>query len=346
MANSGYLAPGLPDLASPVYRINRAGHNQLPAQFRICRDASYPFCNLHLVLAGTMTVRWHDREWLVPAGELFLLPAYAAHEYRAAQEQPVELLWIEFYGGDATRQAQNLLERHGPVFADQAMTDAGAPDRLPSRPCAAVEHLLRRLLAGLVPAQATLQPPENAGCGAHRFADQPVIKTSRLIYDILLALWNAILPTDNPAATIRQTRDAAMSDAGETSRQAALAGQAQAVALAIDYIRQHPAANPTVRELAGLVRFNPTHFAKFFRQWTGSTPARWVLAEKINRARILLATDDRKINAIASELGFCSASHFIRQFRQLAGQSPSAYRLQNLSYRQADDSCPPPDRSV
>lgn len=65
-----------------------------------------------------------------------------------------------------------------------------------------------------------------------------------------------------------------------------------------------------------------------FKQSTGLTPHQYVIARRLNRAQVLLATTDLTILEICFRVGFKSQSHFTRLFRKLTGITPRAYRDQ------------------
>lgn len=67
-------------------------------------------------------------------------------------------------------------------------------------------------------------------------------------------------------------------------------------------------------------------FARRFRDATGSTPARWVLARRLDAARTLLETTTWSIERIARECGFGSAVTFRQNFVAAFATTPTFYR--------------------
>ena len=57
-----------------------------------------------------------------------------------------------------------------------------------------------------------------------------------------------------------------------------------------------------------------------------TTPERWLQAQQLEHARVMLEATSYQIGVIAYGAGFADASHFTRQFRQTYGMTPSAYR--------------------
>ena len=62
------------------------------------------------------------------------------------------------------------------------------------------------------------------------------------------------------------------------------------------------------------------------------SPASYIANVRINAAKTLLGTTDRRISDIASDVGFFDHSHFIRTFKRIVGATPAKYR-RNLTMR-------------
>ncbi len=82
----------------------------------------------------------------------------------------------------------------------------------------------------------------------------------------------------------------------------------------------------SVEELAGRARMSPRNFTRRFRETTGSTPARWILARRLDEARGLLESTDWSIARIAAVCGFASAVTFRQNFAAHYATSPTSYR--------------------
>jgi AraC family transcriptional regulator len=76
-------------------------------------------------------------------------------------------------------------------------------------------------------------------------------------------------------------------------------------------------------QVAGMSRY---HFLRTFRAVVGLTPHQYLLHLRMRRAAVRLRRSDESVSAIAYDSGFGDLSTFNRQFRRLAGRSPSAYR--------------------
>jgi AraC family transcriptional regulator len=84
----------------------------------------------------------------------------------------------------------------------------------------------------------------------------------------------------------------------------------------------------TLREMAQSVELSRAHFARMFRKSTGESPHQFVLRQRIERAMIMLRSDDARVVDVAVACGFKTQQHFARVFRHVCGVSPTDYRLE------------------
>ncbi len=81
-----------------------------------------------------------------------------------------------------------------------------------------------------------------------------------------------------------------------------------------------------VATMAGHAGVSPRTFARRFRQETGTTPLRWLLAQRVLEARRLLEESDLPIDQIAWRAGFGTAASLREHFRRATATTPTAYR--------------------
>jgi AraC-like DNA-binding protein len=84
--------------------------------------------------------------------------------------------------------------------------------------------------------------------------------------------------------------------------------------------------NLSLEQLARECGLSRSHFARAFRQSTGSAPHQWLMAQRLERARNLLRGSRTPLSELARACGFLDASHFSRVFRRDTGMTPSDYR--------------------
>jgi AraC-like DNA-binding protein len=73
-------------------------------------------------------------------------------------------------------------------------------------------------------------------------------------------------------------------------------------------------------------------FYRLFKRELGISPNDYILAEKMNRAKELLARPGNKIAAISYELGFSDSNYFIRAFKKIVGVTPGAFQMQAIHH--------------
>lgn len=101
----------------------------------------------------------------------------------------------------------------------------------------------------------------------------------------------------------------------------------------LDYIGDNLTEDLSLTQLAALSGLSPHYFAELFKQSTGYPPHRFVLLQKIERAKQTLRDPTRSVTEAAIEAGFQNPSHFARIFHRLVGVSPSAYGRSILGER-------------
>ena len=98
----------------------------------------------------------------------------------------------------------------------------------------------------------------------------------------------------------------------------------RSLAPALDWALEHLSESITAVEMAAAMHVSVRTLSRHFRDQLGTTPARWLIEQKVRRAQELLETTRFTIAQIAPMAGFASAlrSHF----SSVAGTSPRVYR--------------------
>lgn len=78
--------------------------------------------------------------------------------------------------------------------------------------------------------------------------------------------------------------------------------------------------------LAGHAKMSVRTFTRRFREETGMSPARWLVRQRVERARQLLEATDLPIDRVARESGFGTAAAMRQQLHAVVGVSPLTYR--------------------
>jgi AraC family transcriptional regulator, transcriptional activator FtrA len=92
------------------------------------------------------------------------------------------------------------------------------------------------------------------------------------------------------------------------------------------WLRENLHRSVTLAELGRAASLSPRTLARRFERDVGTTPMRWVAAERIAAAKELLEATDQTVDRIAYDVGFGSPVTFRAAFTQEVGISPRRYR--------------------
>lgn len=165
-------------------------------------------------------------------------------------------------------------------------------------------------------------------CGAHGslpFVRAPVVANRRLV----AALQTAFDRTGEPLALDGLVLQLAEGLIDADPSCVRLGTSRHLDELALERARLFLDANSTrivhsgdLETLSGMTRYE---LARQFRQRYGTSPYRYLLMRRLNRARRLLATS-QPLADIALDAGFADQAHFSRMFKAAFGLTPARYR--------------------
>jgi AraC-like DNA-binding protein len=84
--------------------------------------------------------------------------------------------------------------------------------------------------------------------------------------------------------------------------------------------------NVSLEVLAAECGLSVGHFVRLFRHTVGEPPHRWMLRQRVERAKSLLRDSQLSLSEVALACGFCDQSHLTRCFKDMIGASPGAWR--------------------
>jgi AraC family transcriptional regulator len=93
-----------------------------------------------------------------------------------------------------------------------------------------------------------------------------------------------------------------------------------------DYIEDHLAEDLAIADLAALIPMSQFHFARAFKAATGEPPHRYIMRQRIERAKMLLSVTRLSVAEVSYQTGFSNQSHFTAQFRKAIGMTPTHLR--------------------
>ncbi|MDZ5661823.1 helix-turn-helix domain-containing protein [Nocardioides sp. S-58] len=94
----------------------------------------------------------------------------------------------------------------------------------------------------------------------------------------------------------------------------------------LDWALAHLDRDLGVDELADRAGMSRRNFTRRFAEVTGTTPARWVLARRLDEARTLLETTTWPMTRVATACGFQSVVTFRQNFVAAYATTPTSYR--------------------
>lgn len=98
------------------------------------------------------------------------------------------------------------------------------------------------------------------------------------------------------------------------------------IAKTVLYIRKHLNEAIELEKLAEISCLSKDHFIRLFKKELGTTPLQYINQKKIEKAQILLITEELAVKEIAFQLAFDDYSYFNRLFKKTTGVTPQEYR--------------------
>lgn len=98
------------------------------------------------------------------------------------------------------------------------------------------------------------------------------------------------------------------------------------IAKTVLYIRKHLNEAIELEKLAEISCLSKDHFIRLFKKELGTTPLQYINQKKIEKARLLLITEELAVKEIAFQLAFDDYSYFNRLFKKTTGVTPQEYR--------------------
>ncbi len=95
---------------------------------------------------------------------------------------------------------------------------------------------------------------------------------------------------------------------------------------AIEFSRGRLDERLTLERIADEVHVSPRQLSRRFQDAIGLSPGAWILQERLNQSRDLLARTTESIELVAQKVGLPNTSGYRRRFRAAYGVTPSAYR--------------------
>ena len=95
----------------------------------------------------------------------------------------------------------------------------------------------------------------------------------------------------------------------------------------------------SVEMLAEQTNRSLTSFKKEFKRLFNAPPHRWIIEQRLDRAKIMLSSTSRTVSEIGAECAFANISHFIKLFKQRYHETPASFRRRHSSQSSDEQSC-------
>ncbi|MGL4618170.1 helix-turn-helix domain-containing protein [Chroococcidiopsis sp.] len=92
------------------------------------------------------------------------------------------------------------------------------------------------------------------------------------------------------------------------------------------HINTHLDRDLSLVQIAREINISSTYFASLFKRTTGISPHQYVIRQRVERAKLMLAKTDLASADIALQVGFSSQSHLTQQFKRFTGMTPKQVR--------------------
>jgi AraC-like DNA-binding protein len=93
-----------------------------------------------------------------------------------------------------------------------------------------------------------------------------------------------------------------------------------------DHADRHFAEPLDLEQLAAVARLSRWHFQRLFTATYGLSPAAYLSQRRIERAQDLLRATNLTVTEVCHAVGFSSLGSFSSRFRELTGETPSAFQ--------------------
>ncbi|MET9020083.1 helix-turn-helix domain-containing protein [Actinopolymorpha sp. NPDC004070] len=108
------------------------------------------------------------------------------------------------------------------------------------------------------------------------------------------------------------------------------------VAASMTWALAHLDEDLTVATLAARAHMSRRSYLRHFQRCTGTSPIRWLIAQRVQASLALLERGDAPVEQVAASVGFATAVTFRHHFARTMRTSPSAYRRAFRTAARAD----------
>lgn len=257
-------------------------------------DVNSPFFRIYYVTKGTAQVTFVGRTITLRPNHLYVIPAFTSHN--CSCNGCFEHYYLHIYEDDSS--GCSILE------------DLDLPSEIPAEPLdlELMDMLYRTNPNSQIPHSnpSTYDTPatlmHNIIKNKHRAVHDRV--ASRGIIYLLLSHF---------------LKDARPKNASTDNR----------IIKVVNFIRKNINHDIDINTMAEICCLSKAHFIRLFKSEMNITPLQYIVKKKIEKAQLLLITQDMAIKEVAYSLGYDNYSYFTKLFKKQTGLTPHDYKEQN-----------------
>ncbi len=92
------------------------------------------------------------------------------------------------------------------------------------------------------------------------------------------------------------------------------------------FIETHYQQSINLRDVAQVAGYSPAYLTNLVQSHTGRTVKQWIIARRMEQARIMLLNTAKPVKQVAEAVGYADVGYFVRQFRNVHGLPPQSWR--------------------
>jgi AraC-like DNA-binding protein len=253
------------------------------------KDVNSPFARIYMIESGSAQVIMPDGAHIIQPGYLYLIPAFATHGYES--DGRFSVYFFHVYN------EYDIFDRFDFPFE----VNAGELD----------VSLVKRLLA--INPGIELKHSDPRTYDNFSTLTQNIAKSGQQSFTLGLetsGILNILFSRFLNKATLKQE----ITD--------------KRIKKVLRHIRENIDNNLHINDLADICNLHHDHFTRLFKKEMQCTPMQYIIRKKIEKAQLILITDENSIKDIAYALSFDDVAHFHRSFKKVTGMSPIAYKNQ------------------
>lgn len=254
-------------------------------------DVMSPFTRIYLVTEGEAKIFMQGSTVVLKPGFLYIVPAHTMHSYECNDK--FSHYYLHFFEG---------LDREVSAFDAYEFPQDVKAGTLE-------EQLFRQMCRHFPMAELPASDPstyDNIGKFmeyAHRYNDFSLGEKTELRGCVLL-LFSRFAKEAKARAWTQDKR----------------------MAETLKYIQSNIGKEIKIEDLASVMCVTESHFIRLFSKSIGVSPLKYINKKKMERAQLMLITEDLSVKEIAYRLGFGDHSYFIRLFKKMTHVTPLKYR--------------------